>query len=184
MHRKLGGRHEETQRGGNGIAREGRSLGQQWWKHPFYPRLPSSSSSCFLCLFLNLPSPAAPPSTSSCFLSLSLSLSLCLSLLLSCPCDSSFPLPLWFSDSFSTVASLYEAPLRRWKQNNSSGPELHNGSGPFFSPIAHFSAHCSRRPRQRESERDGQMHADSRRKGEKKKIGRRERKRKEKERGE
>lgn len=51
----------------------------------------------------------------------------------------SFPLTL----IHSAQLPLYEAPLRRWKQNNSSGPELHNGSGPFFSPIVHFSAHCS-----------------------------------------
>lgn len=97
---------------------------------------------CFLRLFLILPSPASPPS---------------LSLSVPPPVTASLPLPR-LSDSFSTVASLYETPLRRWKQNNSSGPELHNGSGPFFSPIAHFSAHCSA-PRRRGRERDGQMHA-------------------------
>lgn len=98
---------------------------------------------CSLRLFLILPSPAAPPSA--------------FSLSVPPPVTASLPL-LRLSDSFSTVASLYETPLRRWKQNNSSGPELHNGSGPFFSPIAHFSAHCSA-PRQRERERDGEMHA-------------------------
>lgn len=43
-----------------------------------------------------------------------------------------FSLSLALTELHSAQLPLYEAPLRRWKQNNSSGPELHNGSGPFF----------------------------------------------------
>lgn len=71
----------------------------------------------------------------------------------------SFSLSLFLSVPLTLIHSaqlpLYEAPLRRWKQNNSSGPELHNGSGPFFSPIAHFSAHCSARGGKRGREECG-----------------------------
>jgi len=45
--------------------------------------------------------------------------------------------------------------LRRWKQNNSSGPELHNGSGPFFL-LSHTFPRIVRWEKEKEREREGE----------------------------
>ena len=104
---------ERRQTGRNVIARQRDSKREKKKSRPLVVKAPSH------------PLPSAISLFRSFFFFLSFSLSLSLTLI------------------HSAQLPLYEAPLRRWKQNNSSGPELHNGSGPFFSPIAHFSAHCS-----------------------------------------